>query len=97
MKIQVTSSRGHHEAVTDAEVAHMVFDKLTGKRHASLPAELKTKIPDTWQELDALWRDGDVSGYTAIAKTAGKPDMVNLKEFDPQVDDLLFLSPIAGG
>ena len=96
MKIQITSSRGHHEAVADVEVAEMVFQKMTGKRKAPLPPEMKTKVPDTWHELTALWQEGEVGGYTAIAKKAGQ-DIINLKEFDPQADDLLFLSPIAGG
>ena len=97
MRIQITSSRGHHEAETDTAVAEVVFNKLTGKRHAALPPEVRTKVPDTWHELDALWQDGTVSGYTAISKKGDASEIIGLQEFDPQAGDLMFMSPISGG
>jgi hypothetical protein len=95
MKLMVTSWRGHHEAVVDdPTISKAVFEKMTGLNKAALPADMKVKIPDTFQELEGLWRDGPM-GYTAVAKRVDGMEVV--KEFDPLIEDLLFLAPIVGG
>lgn len=93
MKISITSSRGHHEAVADVETARCVFEKLTGKRKDPLPRTLK--IPDTFGELEALWKEGG-GGYTALAKNK-VGDLSLMKEFDPTVEDVAFIAPVVGG
>lgn len=95
MIISVTSHRGHHEAVVENDTARMVFDRLTGKRKEPLPAAVRTKIPDTWAELDALW-GGTGGGYTALTREAdGK--MSDSKEFDPHAEEIAFIAPVTGG
>jgi len=95
MKVKVTSWRGHHEAaVMEPEVARSVFEKMTGKTSKALDPALKVKMPDTFAELEALWRDG-TGGYTALAGAGD--DMRLVREFDPAVEELTFLAPIAGG
>jgi len=93
MNISITSFRGHHEAVADADTARLLFDKLTGRHPAPLPRALK--VPDTFAELEALWTDGG-GGYTALSKDK-VGDMRPLKEFDPAVEDVVFLFPHMGG
>lgn len=96
MLIKVTSHRGHHEAaVADPEVARPIFEKLTGKREEPLPEEFKTKIPDTFQELEGLWKKGKM-GYTAF-QTDGQGEVIGLKEFAPEARDVVFMAPIVGG
>ena len=97
MKISIMSEHGHHEAVLegqDIEVGREIFNKLTGKRLKALPPELKTKVPDTFQELAALWNDGGAV-YVPVGKKGG--ESVKLAEFDPSADEVLFIPPQAGG
>jgi hypothetical protein len=94
MKINVTSWRGHHEAVLEPEISKALFNKMTGKTVEALPAEFKTKIPDTWQELEGLWRDGKL-GYMAVAGNKG--DLSLVKEFDPLAEEMTFIAPQTGG
>jgi len=94
MKVNVTSQRGHHEAVMEPEIAEAVFNKMTGRTVKALDPSFKVKIPDTFGELEALWRDGP-GGYTALG---GKGDDLRLvREFDPTVEEMTFIAPIAGG
>jgi hypothetical protein len=93
---KVTSKRGHHEAVLeDPAIAGPIFDKMTGKTEAPLPPEFKTKVPDTWQELQALWKPGKL-GYTAI-QAGADGEVVGLKEFSPEAQDVVFIAPVIGG
>lgn len=95
MKIMVTSWRGHHEAVVmEPEVSEAIFEKMTGQTVKPLPVEYKTKIPDSFQELEGLWTKGKM-GYTAMQGQNGEMEVV--KEFDPKIEDLLFIAPIIGG
>lgn len=96
MKIKITSFRGHHEAdIMEPEVAEALFDKLTGKTKEALPADLKTKVPDTFEELQGLWQKGKLPYVAAVKK--GNAEARIVKEFDPEADDMLFLAPIIGG
>ena len=97
MKVRITSWRGDHCATVDVGVAEQVFAKLTGKRTDALPTAVREKCPDTWQELQALWNPGKVTGYTPVVKHAGQDGMVGVKEFDPSADELMFLAPVVGG
>jgi hypothetical protein len=92
MKINVTSFRGHHEAVLEPEISEVLFNKMTGKTVEALPKDFK--IPDTFQELEGLWKDGKL-GYKAFAGNNG--DLSAVKEFDPLIEEMTFLAPIAGG
>ena len=94
MIVKIISHRGDHNAVMGADIAEQVFDKLTGKREDALPVALKTQVPDTWQELDALWNPGKPT-YGAFSKHGA--DIKPVKTFDPQEDDLLFIAPVMGG
>jgi hypothetical protein len=60
----------------------------------ALDPALRIKVPDTFHELEALWRDGP-GGYTALAGVGD--DLRLVKEFDPTVEEMTFLAPIAGG
>jgi len=64
---------------------------MTGKSTAALPQDLKTKVPDTFQELEALWREGKL-GYMAFDEKD-----VMVKEFRPEATELLFSPKIIGG
>lgn len=92
MKIKIMSHRGDHEAVMEVADAKLVFDKLTGKTSAPLPAEVKTRIPDTFQELDALWTEG-MSRMTVFSKST---DLL-VTEFQDDLEDLLFMNPLVAG
>lgn len=95
MRIKITSHRGHHEAVLDEpQVAEQFFNKMVGKETAALPPELKTKVPDTFVELESIWKNGN-PGYSAYTK---KGDMLEkVVDFNPAVEEVLFISPIIGG
>ena len=95
MKISIMSSCGHAEAVVEDQLGLEIFNKLTGKSNKALPVEMKTKVPDTFQELSALWNDGP-SAYIAVGKK-GNGEQTKLAEFDPQADEMLFIPPQAGG
>jgi len=95
MKVMITSFRGDHNAVLEPEVSQVLFEKLTGKRTEALPADLKTKVPDTFQELEGLWRDGKL-GYSAFVQHP-EDGIAPVKEFNPEIEDLLFIAPQQGG
>ena len=94
MRIRITSHLGHHEAVIDQDVAKAIFDKMTGKTKAALPKSIRTKVPDNFEQLAALWTDSKMS-YVASAKQGEQ--LVAVKEFDPQIEDMLFIAPVMGG
>ena len=95
MIFKITTFRGHHEAsVMEPEVSRQIFDKLTGLSQAALPAEFKTKVPDTFQELEALWKDGPM-GYLGFAQQG--TELTLTKEFDPTVEEMVFIAPQQGG
>ena len=94
MKIKITSHRGHHECAVDATVGEALFDKLTGRRVEALPAELRPKIPENFAELEGLWRDSRMN-YAAVATRGG--ELVGVREFAPQADEIVFIAPITGG
>lgn len=93
MRIKVTSFRGHHECEVPADVGRMIFDKLTGKRKEPLPKSVV--VPDTFQELAALWKSGE-GGYTAVS-TGDDGEVIGLREFSPEAREILFIAPIVGG
>lgn len=95
MKFNITSFRGHHEAVVvENDVSQMLFDKLLGRRQEALPKEIREKIPDTFEELTGLWKEGKL-GYMAVQKVG--EEMVIVKDFDPKIEELVFIAPIIGG
>lgn len=95
MTIKITSHRGHHEAaVMEPEVSQAIYEKMTGKTEAPLPAEYKVKIPDNFGELEGLWKEGRL-GYMAFEGKNG--DMELIKEFRPEIDVLLFIAPQQAG
>jgi len=95
MLIKISSSRGHHEAEVETEVAEALFNKLSGRTRAPLPEEFKAKIPATFQESESLWKEG--TGGFSLFTTNDKKEMVAVKEFDPEIKELCFLAPVAGG
>ena len=96
MNLQVTSHRGHHEAcVLEPEVSKAIFEKLTGKNTEPLPQALKTKMPDTWADLEALWEKGQ-KGYLPFLVDEEK-NLIPCREYSPEIKDILFLAPITGG
>jgi hypothetical protein len=96
MKFRITSWRGDHQATIEApEVAEAIFRKLTGQSVAALPESLKAQVPDTFQELEALWNDG-IGGYTTIALDKNG-EIIGMKEFNPEAEEVVFFAPIAGG
>lgn len=95
MKFKVTSFRGHHECDLAPEVGKTLFEKMTGRNRAALPEELKAAVPESFHELDGLWREGN-PGYAAMALSPEK-EISAVKEFDPAVEEMLFIAPVAGG
>ena len=93
MRIKVTSHRGHHECEVTADVGRMIFEKLTGKRGDPLPKSLK--VPDTFQELAALWQPGQ-GGYTAVSSDKDG-EVLSVREYNPDASEILFIAPITGG
>lgn len=95
MKFMITSWRGHHGAtIDDIQIQKDLFNKLTGLRKEPLPEEYKTKIPDNFQELEALWKTGKME-YDAI--NVDKGEWKKIREFNSQVQELVFLAPKTGG
>ena len=96
MKIMITSFRGDHNCeVAEAEVAEKLFNKLSGKTTEALPEEFKTKVPNTFQELEALWKPGKL-GYTMVSKDKDE-NLIPVKEFDPALDNMLAIAMQQGG
>ena len=94
MKIRITSFRGDHEAVLDPEIGKAIFLKMTGSSVDALSDSLKAVVPDTFKELEELWKEGKVC-YLPFRKVGD--DIETIKEFDPEDEELLFVSPITGG
>ena len=90
MKIIVASGRGHHECVCEPEIGKALFEKLIGRTSEALPSDLKTKVPETFQELAALWEPGKL-GYMAFRNE----EMI--KQFDPAAEEVTFMPAIRGG
>jgi hypothetical protein len=95
MRIKVHSHRGDHEAVLSEPDARLVFNKLTGGYGDPLPADLKTRVPDTWQELEALWNPGQPQYLAAVKDAKGEATLT--KEWRPDVAEMTFLAPVTGG
>lgn len=96
MKVRICSFRGDHNADADVAVAEAIFNKVTGKTKAALPEALKTQIPDTFQELKSLWTEGELKGHTPFGVDKDG-NMVPMKEFNPEVAEMIVLQPIQGG
>lgn len=95
MKFRIMSNRGDHQATIEApEVAEAIFNKLTGKTTEALPVALKTQVPDTFQELETLWTEGK-GNYTVFAGKDG--DLEIVRDFQPEVETVVFMPQIAGG
>ena len=95
MIIRIQSHRGDHNCeVADVDVAEKVFDKLTGRTSLPLSEEVRTSIPDTFQELEALFRTGTLS-YMPVQKDGGYMTLV--ERFSPDLREVLFVAPIRGG
>jgi len=94
LTLKIQSHRGHHECQCEQEVATAVFDRLTGKRAAPLPDEMRTQLPDTFQDLEALWKGGKQS-YVAIVKKG--EEMEKVRQLDKGVVEVMFIPPIVGG
>jgi hypothetical protein len=95
MLIKISSLRGHHEAEVETEVAEALFNKLSGRTKAPFPEEFKTKIPATFQELESLWEEG--GGGFSLFTVNDKKEMIPVKKFNPEIKELCFLAPVAGG
>lgn len=95
MLIKVQSHRGDHNCLLEGEVAERMFDKLTGRIEAPLGDEVKEAIPETFQELDALFRRGRLS-YLPVRKDADG-ETVLVDEFDPALEGITFIAPVRGG
>lgn len=96
MKIMITSFRGDHNCeVLDPVIAETIFNKLSGKSSEALPAEYKTKVPNTFQELENLWRPGKL-GYTMVSKDKDE-NLIPVKAFNPELDNLLAIGMEQGG
>jgi hypothetical protein len=89
--LKIQSHLGHHECQCEQEVATAVFERLTGNRKDPLPKEMKAKLPDTFQDLEALWKGGKQS-YIAISKS-----MEQVRQLEEGVVEIMFIPPIAGG
>lgn len=96
MKFSITSHRGHHECdLLEVDVQEAIFNKMTGKRHEALPIEYKTKVPDTFEELAGLWKDGNLN-YTAISFDKEK-EPISFKVFNPEAEEVAFIAMETGG
>jgi hypothetical protein len=96
MKFTITTFRGDHNCeLDDPGVSQMLFEKLVGIREAPLPDEVKTKVPDNFQELEKLWKQGRM-GYGGFSVDAEK-NMTKLAQFDPNAQEVVMLAPIGGG
>lgn len=91
MKIRIHSFRGDHACEPDVAVAEAIFNKLTGKTKEALPEEIKTKVPDTFKELQELWTEGKMKFLVADESN----EMV--KEFRPDIQEMLFMPIPIGG
>lgn len=91
MKIKITSVNGHEEAVMDSDVSEKVFDKLTGKTEVPLDPKI---LPESLKELTALFSKQQ-ERYLAAAKIGEELKVVHY--FDPNAEEMVFFSPIAGG
>jgi len=96
MKVRICSFRGDHNADADVAVAEAIYNKVSGKTTAALPESLKTQIPDTFQELKALWTEGEMKGCTPFGVDKDG-NMVPMKEFNAEVAEMVVLQPIIGG
>ena len=92
--LKIQSHLGHHECQCEQEVAIAVFERLTGKRKDPLPEEMKTQLPDTFQDLEALWKGGKQS-YVAVVKKG--EEMEQVRQLEKGVVEVMFIPPIAGG
>ena len=95
MKIRITSWRGDHQCEVETEIGKAVFEKLTGLNTDALPESARPAVPDTFQELEALWKPGN-PGFTAISLDKGG-NVMALKTFEPEADEVIFFAPITGG
>ena len=95
--LKIQSHKGHHECECEHEVATAVFERLTGKRRDPLPKEMKARLPDTFQDLEALWKGGKQSYLAVTQKDKGK-DMEKIHEIDVGGGGIImFIPPIGGG
>jgi hypothetical protein len=94
--LKIQSHKGHHECECEQEVATAVFERLTGKRKDPLPKEMKARLPDTFQDLEALWKGGKQS-YLAVTPKGKDMDMEQIHEIDVGSGIIMFIPPIAGG
>jgi len=92
VRIRILCPVGDANCVLEENDARAIFDKLTGRTSEPLLEELRTKVPDTFQALQALWGPGKLSYFPVDFSTQ---EMVT--KFDPQVQDLVFVAPIRGG
>ena len=97
MIFKITSHIGHHEAdVLDVVDQQMLFEKLVGTRNEALPVEMKSKVPDTFHNLNQLWHDGKM-GFIPVVKQEDSEDFVMIKQFNPSLREVVMLAPIRGG
>ena len=83
MKIKITSSRGHHEAdVMEPEVGKALFDKLSGRSINPLPEEMKAILPENFQELQGLWKEGKLGYVPASVEEGNSDDAAVMTEWD---------------
>lgn len=94
MRLQITSSDGHHNCDVEPAIAKVLYEKLTGRMTAPLPVEIKEKVPDNFQELKALWEKGKVPFLPYVGKDG---DFSLVEEFDPKIEKMVFLAPQVGG
>lgn len=95
MKIKITSHRGDHQCDVAPEIGEAIFKKLTGKMDDPLPESFRDQIPDTFEELTALWAKGP-GGYTAISQDENG-EMIGMKNFMLSAETVVFIAPVVGG
>lgn len=99
MIFRITSFRGDHKCeatIEDNAVSQALCEKMLGLRSEPLSDEVRQKCPDNFSELQNLWKEGTIKGYSGFTVDADK-NMTPLKKFDPQAREVLLFAPIAGG
>ena len=92
MKIRIMCHLGDAHCEVEEAVGRAIFNKLTGKMEEALSEEIRAKVPDTFRELAALWDHGK-RNYFPVDFTSKEP----VREFDPLVQDVVFIAPLRGG
>jgi hypothetical protein len=98
MRFNITSGRGHHNAeVMDEAVGKALFCKLTGRSSRPLPKEMRAVLPDNFQELEGLWKQGKLGYLPAAVEEGGSDNATVMTEWDPNAKEILLIAMQSGG